>query len=79
MPCLGTGQAVVCMPGETHVVKSEGLGERWCFRCRRKVDFLFTVTSEIEMSYYSPWPQVACMPAGHVDGDLFPGRYREWD
>jgi hypothetical protein len=80
MPCIGTGSAVVCGPGATEEVVRRPSGEsRWCFQCRKRVPFVFTVTREIAPSYYDPWPAVECEPEGHNDGDLFPGRYREWD
>jgi hypothetical protein len=34
--------------------------------------------SPTEPSYYGPYPLVVG-ECGHTDGDLFPGRVRQWD
>jgi hypothetical protein len=61
---------------ETH---RETRGIRWCFECRRRVEFYFVVTDVIEQpSYYDPSCSIEC-ERGHYDGDLFPGRFREWE
>jgi hypothetical protein len=52
---------------------------RWCFRCRKRVPFTLTVHTPVDpMSYYGPHGTVEC-ERGHVDGDCFPGAYREWE
>lgn len=52
-------------------------GERWCFRCRSRCPFVLRVLTPVdEMSYYGPRAQVEC-DRGHVDGDCFPGTWRE--
>lgn len=61
------------------VVHHENLGERWCFRCRKRREFLYLVTADVEPSYYGPNPSVRCAECNLVDGDLFPGREREWE
>lgn len=52
-------------------------GEHWCFVCRKRRRFDFVVRAPIEPSYYGPNPSIVC-ELGHTDGDLFPGRFREW-
>lgn len=65
-------------PGPIRTIVDEPHGDpRWCFRCRKRVPFRFIVRGEIEPSYYEPVPDVRC-EAGHSDGDMFPGRFREW-
>lgn len=55
-------------------------GERWCFECRKRVPFVFRVSVPVdEMSYYGPSASVRCVPRGHLDGDCFPGTFREWE
>ena len=63
----------------THVVSKRRDGEaRWCFCCRKRTEFTLTVhTPDDPWSYYGPHATVKC-ERGHTDGDLFPGRYREW-
>lgn len=62
------------------LIREEDLGERWCFVCRKRLEFVFQVHTPVdEMSYYGPSGSVRCKPRGHYDGDLFPGRFREWD
>ena len=51
---------------------------RWCFKCRKRREFVFVVMAEIEPSYYEPNPFVRCVVCKTDDGDCFPGRYREW-
>lgn len=54
-------------------------GERFCFVCRKRVAFTFTVMVPTDPeSYYGPSPSVEC-ENGHWDGDLFPGRHRTWE
>jgi len=63
----------------THVHSRREYGERWCFYCRKRVMFTLTVhVPDDPMSYYGPHATVSC-PAGHTDGDCFPGTYREWE
>jgi hypothetical protein len=61
-------------------VSRESQGERWCFKCRSRRKFFYVVTAPTDpMSYYGPNPSVRCGTCDLPDGDLFPGREREWD
>ncbi|MCQ1951598.1 hypothetical protein NNX28_16900 [Arthrobacter sp. zg-Y859] len=60
-------------------VHREELGERWCFNCRKRRNFAYTVMAEVQPSYYEPTPAVKCDGCGTSDGDLFPGRERVWE
>jgi len=60
-------------------VKRESQGEKWCFRCRKRRDFLFIVTAPIEPDWYGPTASIRCAHCNLQDGDLFPGREREWE
>jgi len=60
-------------------VKRDNIGERWCFKCRKRRDFFFIVTAPIEPSYYGPNVDVQCGSCDTSDGDCFPGREREWE
>lgn len=68
-------------PGPAKEVMRAALGERYCYRCRRRRPF-FTIVYAYdcppEDDYYGPWPAVECAD-GHEDGDLFPGRVRTWE
>lgn len=75
--CVSAGTMVVCFGPRMEVVRQKELGERWCFRCRKRRPFVFIVSAPVEMSYYGPTAGVRC-DRGHDDGDCFPGRYREW-
>lgn len=65
------------------VIKRKPNGEvRWCFYCRARVAFDFVVRGNTDPDYddyYGPAPSIECAEKGHGDGDMFPGRYREWD
>lgn len=51
---------------------------RWCFYCRKRTPFIRRVhVSTDPMSYYGPHATIEC-ERSHEDGDLFPGRFREW-
>lgn len=52
---------------------------RWCFVCRKHREFRYIVTAPAEPSYYGPNPDVRCGHCKSSDGDLFPGRFREWE
>lgn len=54
-------------------------GVRWCFGCRGRREFFYVVTATLYPSYYEPNPSVRCGTCGLLDGDLFPGRAREWE
>jgi len=77
---LGDGDVVhINRSGPMRELHREELGERWCFKCRKRRGFAYIVTGEIEPSYYGPSPAVKCNHCGISDGDLFPGREREWE
>lgn len=66
------------VPTRIYSVRPDG-EPRWCFYCRKHVPFTFTVHVPVdERSYYGPHGTVEC-ERQHRDGDLFPGRWREWD
>ena len=60
-------------------VSARSLGERWCFRCRKRRPFMQVVSVTREPSYYGPTREVRCCVCDTVDGDCFPGTWREWD
>lgn len=68
--------------------------ERWCFVCRKRRTFEYVVTrpiveppqpgkeDEYEFptgAYYGPTHQISCATCDTIDGDMFPGTYREWE
>jgi hypothetical protein len=67
-------------PGPVKEVARKALGERYCFRCRQRREFV-VITLAYDCNpmddYYGPWGVVEC-EHGHADGDLFPGRWRVW-
>jgi hypothetical protein len=77
MIVYAAGPLVVCGPGEVKVLDAQSLGDKWCFVCRKRVEFTKTVKADAQPSYYDPWVTITC-PRGHQDGDLFPGWTREW-
>ena len=61
----------------TRIYSQRPDGVRWCFYCRKRVEFTLTVHTPTDpMSYYGPHSTVEC-ENGHADGDCFPGTYRE--
>ncbi len=52
---------------------------RHCFHCRVKRRFEYVVMSPVGLSYYGPTPGIECATCHKADGDLFPGREREWE
>ena len=66
-------------PGPMRETPIEDLGERWCFKCRKRRTFHYTLTMETEPSWYGPAPAIKCEQCKAPDSDLFPGRIREWD
>lgn len=77
MSCRQFGNVIVCGPGTLTVLQEKPIGERWCFKCRARVDFVDVLLGEVAPSWYAPQWGVKCVN-GHEDGDLFPGRYREY-
>ena len=77
--CIPIEGGVICRE-EMREVRREPDGEpRWCFHCRKVRAFEFVVTAPVGPSYYDPSPDVECSTCHLSDGDLFPGRYREWE
>jgi hypothetical protein len=64
---------------EMREVKRESQGVKWCFHCRKRREFWFIVTAPVIPSYYGPEPDITCGQCNTSDGDLFPGRIREWE
>ena len=69
---------IICRGPKMKEVKNEPLGERWCFKCRKRTEFMHKVMAPVEPSYYGPHPTIECAN-GHVDGDCGFGSYREWE
>ena len=62
----------------TTVTHEASDGVRWCFYCRKRVEFTFRVHTPTDPeSWYGPNRTVSC-EKGHHDGDCFPGTWREW-
>lgn len=74
-----TDNAVICCGPimREHVRRPDG--ERWCFRCRTHRQFEYVVKVPVGESYYGPYQYIECGTCHLLDGDLFPGRFREWD
>ncbi len=75
VPCA---EGVLCQPAEGTRIDRHPKGERWCFICRGRRPFELVLVVEPFPSYYAPSPSIRCADCGSVDGDLFPGRIREW-
>lgn len=75
-------------------VRREAEGERWCFKCRKRREFVRVVTTPITVfwcdlktrkiesntgAWYGPSARIECDTCHLVDGDCFPGTYREWE
>lgn len=77
MTCRIVGTAIICGPGKRESLRDVSAGIRWCFVCRKRVEFTDRLMADVEPSYYGPqW--VRTCPQGHEDGDCFPGTWREW-
>lgn len=76
--------AIVCGP-EMIVQREVPQGQRWCFVCRARRNFVLRVCApRVDAddpvalgAMWGPVASIACA-GGHVDGDLFPGGSREW-
>lgn len=76
--------AIVCGP-EMIVEREVPQGQRWCFVCRARRNFVLRVCApRVDAddavalgAMWGPVASIACA-GGHVDGDLFPGGSREW-
>jgi len=50
------------------------LGERYCFKCRKRRNFTDVIMVPTDpMSYYGPTSKTVCDVCGMQDADLFPG------
>lgn len=54
-------------------------GEKWCFHCRKRREFFYTVHAPKVMDWYGPNADIKCGHCNTSDGDLFPGYEREWE
>jgi len=73
------GGLTICGPRATKEIHREQIGVRWCFQCRKRVEFIYTLTADVEPSYYGPNPSIQCEPRGHWNGDIGFGGSREWE
>lgn len=70
----------ICRPSGWEIIHQEDIGERWCFVCRRRVEFIYEVGRDPSPEdWYGPSPSIRCKKARHVDGDCGFGSIREWD
>lgn len=53
------------------------IGERWCFRCRRRHAFWRVIMAPDGVSWYGPHAEI--VGVGRECSDLFPGWSREWN
>ena len=79
MTCVSDGNVTVCYgpPMREHTREQHG-EERWCFRCRKRRTFELVVSVPTGISYYDPHSWIECGTCHLTDGDVFPGRIREW-
>lgn len=71
---------IMCGPGPLVEKVRKPDGEtRWCFQCRARVSFDYVYRDTPEPTYWGGVPSIECRERGHHNGDLFPGRYREWE
>ena len=76
-PLVGGGS--ICGEEMREVRREPDGAERWCYHCRTRRPFDFVVRAPVGPSWYDPNPGVECATCHLRDGDLFPGRYREWE
>ncbi len=84
MTCETYGNVTICHGPEMTEHKRWDEGVLWCFQCRKRVQFwqvLRVASIEDIIATMGFWTHDRTMECerGHVDGDLFPGRSREWD
>lgn len=78
------GRVIICRGPEMHECNRWDEGIKWCFVCRKRVQFwqiLKMASFEdlvASMGFYSHSRSMEC-ERGHVNGDMFPGTWREWD
>lgn len=76
--CIPIPDGFVCVEKMREVKREPDGKDRWCFRCRQVRAFEFVVSEPVGPSYYGPRFYVECGTCHATDGDLFPGRTREW-
>ena len=64
---------------EMRQIKRESQGVKWCFHCRKRREFWFTVMAPVVPDYYGPNCDIRCGTCNTSDGDLGFGREREWE
>jgi hypothetical protein len=69
----------LCGPATKEATRRPNGHPRWCYHCRTRRTFHFVTRVPDPSSYYGPTPSVECATCGTRDGDMFPGRYREWE
>jgi hypothetical protein len=70
---------VICGEEMREVSRRSDGEPRWCFKCRKIRPFECVVIAPVGPSYYDPNTYVKCSACGLTDGDLFPGRCRDWE
>lgn len=76
-----TGVMHICGPRSYRLVSLRTHRVAWCFRCRKHRAHMEKVEAptDIEDMMWGPIARVYCAACGLTDGDMFPGRWREWD
>lgn len=70
---------------ENEVRRETDGNPRWCFGCRKRTVFERVVsvpvceTPDDTGCWYPPRTYIECTGCKLIDGDLFPGRWREWE
>lgn len=76
MSCIDYSDGLtICTSGPSEVAKVVEVGERWCFRCRKRRPFTDRLLVPASPWYEPTWHREC--DRGHYDGDLFPG-YSRW-
>lgn len=73
-----TGLHVLWTEPHEEVSRTPDGEPRYCYTCRTARPFEHVVMAPVAPSCYGPSHRVACATCTTTDGDLFPGRYREW-
>lgn len=67
-------------PGPVVEVSRKPVGVKWCFGCRKRLEYEFVVKRydvDPRDDPYGPWGAYECTRC-HEDRALFPGRERVW-
>ena len=78
MSCRTFGNVTICGPSKWVEFSRDSVGIKWCFQCRKHLEYFWIVEGDPEPNYYGPSARYSCS-ACNGDHTLGFGRVYTWE